>query len=232
MRYRNDPPETPSDDDQVDDAWDDASSADDSYESESATERYARQRDRYREAAADSDYGAGYPLWMKVGIGIGAVFVVASLLISMGAPIFLGGNDDGGAALDDTEYEVADFVSVLDAETIVVDLDGDEEAVRLIGVDSVRDVAGFEEQVVALIAGLLTDRAVSLEAGETDRDQLDNLLRYVHLNDGSILNEALLRSGLATLGDVADGNDRYVARMRGAQELARAQSIGVWSLDR
>ena len=219
MNYRYQPPtpRPPDDDDET--PYDDyEESPDDDY----------RQYQRYIEDAESSDSGSGTPTWLKVIIGIGIFLIVASLVISMAGPVFFG--NAPAPARSEIEYESADFVSVVDSATIIVDLDGTRETVKMIGIDRILEPTWFEQGVVDSMEEIMADSAVTLELAEVDRDGDGNLLRYVILANNNILNGLLVANGLAYVGDVAPGNDRYLSRMRGWEAQARAESLGVWSL--
>ena len=173
-----------------------------------------------------SDSGSGMPTWIKVILTIGAVLITISLVVSMAGPLLF--NRGAQSAQSEIEYEVADYVSAVDVSTIVVDLDGNQETVRLIGIEGIYNDPTIDQQVAAAVDELLDGTAVSLELGEVDRDSEGNLLRYVYTNDGSMLNGLLILNGFAAVGDALAGNDRYLARMRGWQEVARAESRGLW----
>ena len=219
MNYRYQPPtqRPPDDDDET--PYDD-------YE-ESPEDDY-RQYQRYIDDAEPSDSGSSTPTWLKVIIGVGIFLIVASLVISMAGPVFFG--NAPAPAQSEIEYESADFVSVVDSATIIVDLDGTKETVKMIGIERVLEPTWFEQGVVDSMEEIMTDTAVTLELAEVERDEDGNLLRYVILANNNILNGLLVANGLAYVGDVAPGNDRYLARMRGWEAQARAESLGVWSL--
>lgn len=99
-------------------------------------------------------------------------------------------------------YEV---LRVIDGDTFVVDFDGIEEAVRLIGVDTPESVhpdsskntdAGFAASMFT--TAMLTGRQVGLEFDVQQRDQYGRLLAYVYL-DGEMFNKKLLETGYANL---------------------------------
>lgn len=219
MNYRYQPPthQPPDDDDET--PYDD-------YE-ESPAEDYREYRQSFDETESSAS-GSGTPTWMKVVIGIGAFLIVASLVISMAGPVFFG--NAPAPVQSEIEYESADFVSVVDSATIVVDMDGAKETVKLIGIERILEPTWFEQGVVDSMTEVMADTAVTLEVAEVDRDDDGHLLRYVILANNNILNGLLIANGLAYVGDVAPGNDRYLARMRGWEAQARADARGVWSL--
>lgn len=89
------------------------------------------------------------------------------------------------------------LVRVIDGDTIVVSIDGTEERVRLVGIDTPEEgMCGFEEATRGLELLLSSTNVGLVEAGVSDRDQFDRLLRYLEI-DGSDLGLELIRAGLA-----------------------------------
>ncbi len=130
--------------------------------------------------------------------------------------------------------EWADVVRVIDGDTIAVSIDGRQDTVRYIGVDTpelrhpTRGVEPFGPEASAYNEGLLRDGRVCLERDITERDRYDRLLRYVWLEDGTFVNEALLLAGLAQVitypPDVKYVESRYLP----AQQQARDAGLGIW----
>jgi len=107
---------------------------------------------------------------------------------------------DGGSpgAPVDGAWQV---VSVTDGDTLVVQRDGVEERVRLLGIDTPeRGQCGYDEATAAMTA-LVGGADVTLVVGSSDdRDRYDRLLRYVEVEvDGATVDAGLrqLEQGLA-----------------------------------
>ncbi len=116
----------------------------------------------------------------------------------------LGTGPDGA---DATEPSTADgepgwqVTRVVDGDTVEVSRADVVERVRLLGIDTPeRGQCGFAE-ATALVAGLVTDREVTLVVGSSDdRDRYDRLLRFVEVTvDGAVVDVGLrqLEAGLA-----------------------------------
>lgn len=117
-------------------------------------------------------------------------------------------------------------VRVIDGDTIVVELAGEPERVRYIGIDTpemndsraavrilARDARGAN-------ARLVEGRRVRLELDVEKRDRYGRLLAYVWVGD-TLVNEALVRSGHAAPYTVPPNVayvDRFVAAARAARE--------------
>lgn len=95
-------------------------------------------------------------------------------------------------------------VDIIDGDTIVV-INGKEETVRLLGVDTPetkdprKGVQCFGQEAYAFTKSQLTGKAVRLLADplQTDRDDYGRLLRYVYFEDGTTINEKLVYEGYA-----------------------------------
>ncbi len=94
---------------------------------------------------------------------------------------------------------------VIDGDTFVVDFNGIEETIRLIGVDTPESVhpdsskntdAGYAASLFT--TAMLTNKVVGLEFDVQQRDQYGRLLAYVYL-DGQMFNKKLLETGYANL---------------------------------
>lgn len=99
--------------------------------------------------------------------------------------------------------ETATVTRVVDGDTLVVSIAGQEERVRLIGVDTPetvhpqKPVEYFGKEASAFTRQLVEGKTVRLEedADTTDRDRYDRLLRYAYLPDGRLLNAEIIGQG-------------------------------------
>ena len=124
----------------------------------------------------------------------------------------------------------AEVTSVVDGDTIDVLLDGREERVRYIGIDTPEYNNGeaecFAEEATNANEVLVSGALVRLEADQENRDRFGRLLRYVYV-DGLLINEELVRNGYATTLTIPPNTqkkDQLAAREAEAQRLER----GLW----
>lgn len=139
----------------------------------------------------------------------------------------------------DTEEGVEHYyrvVHVVDGDTIDVDIDGQKERVRLLGIDTPetvdprRKVECFGVEASKKMKELVSGRSVKLEADSTqaNRDKYNRLLRYVYLKDGTFINKVLVRDGFA---------DRFYSSPRCKQadvfktalDFAKQNKLGLWA---
>jgi endonuclease YncB( thermonuclease family) len=128
-------------------------------------------------------------------------------------------------------YHVSEFV---DGDTITVDMNGNSEKVRFIGVDTPethdprKAVQCFGSVAAAFTKSLIGTQNVRLEADptNTNRDRYDRLLRYVYLPDNTLVNAEIIKQGygfayVSFPFQKLDDFKRY-------QADAKAQGKGLW----
>ena len=129
--------------------------------------------------------------------------------------------------------QTARVLRVIDGDTIVVEIDGREERVRYIGVDTPETVAPdrppgcFGQEASAANKALVDGRTVRLERDVSERDRFGRLLRYVYV-DGVFVNDELIRQGYATAVTFPP-DVRESERFRAREREARAAGRGLWS---
>ncbi len=137
-------------------------------------------------------------------------------------------------ALGQTEPRSASVTvtRVVDGDTVEVELEGETEDVRYIGVDTPETVKPgepvdcFGPQASAFNHRLVEGRRVRLVFGVERRDQYGRLLAYVHLGN-RFVNEILLRRGLARTLTIPP-NDRYAERFKRLEIAASRTGRGLW----
>lgn len=125
------------------------------------------------------------------------------------------------------------IVSFADGDTIVVDMQGTEEIVRFIGVDTPEThkpnspVECYGPEASTYTKQRIGSDRVKLVADTltTNRDRYNRLLRYVYLQDGTLLNQELVNKGyaFAYAFPFAKSND-FATSMQQAQK----DKSGLW----
>ena len=136
------------------------------------------------------------------------------------------------SARDPAVTETATVVRVIDGDTITVTIDGQEETVRYIGIDTPEpyrdgEPACYSKEATSRNTELVAGTQVQLVPDIEDRDTYDRLLRYVYVND-SFVNEQLVAEGYATTLRIAP-NTSQADTFQQAQDTAQAQQLGLWS---
>jgi micrococcal nuclease len=120
----------------------------------------------------------------------------------------------------------------VDGDTVEVQLEGREEDVRYIGVDTPETVKPdtpvqcFGPQASRFNHALVERRRVRLVFGVERRDVYGRLLAYVYL-DGRLVNAELLRRGLARTLTIPP-NDRFAGRFKRLEVAAARAGRGLW----
>jgi micrococcal nuclease len=125
---------------------------------------------------------------------------------------------------------------VVDGDTVVFDIDGRRETVRLIGIDTPETVKPdspvecFGPEASAATKALLPEGTeVRLERDVEARDDYDRLLAYAYrARDGMFVNLELVRQGYAVLLTFPP-NVAHVDEFVDAAEQARAAGRGLWA---
>lgn len=130
-------------------------------------------------------------------------------------------------------YEV---VRVVDGDTIIVCIDGEDIRVRLIGVNTDESVApeeyGKENTEEGIIASdftkkLLTGKSVYLEYDVEKEDKYGRTLAYVYTEDMQMVNALLVSNGLAELCTIPP-NVAYSDYFFSLLQEARENKVGFW----
>ena len=126
---------------------------------------------------------------------------------------------------------------MVDGDTIVIEVGGATERLRLLGIDTpesvdpTRPVQCFGPEASARLAELLPPGTpIRVERDTEARDRYGRLLGYVHRADDDLfVNEALLRDGYADLL-VMEPNTAYTDALRTALTAARTANAGLWGV--
>ncbi len=125
---------------------------------------------------------------------------------------------------------------VVDGDTISVDINGKQEVLRLIGIDSPetvdprKPVQCFGIEASNKAKELLTNKKVFLEndPSQDERDKYNRLLRYVFLEDGTNFNKLMIGEGYAH-EYTYQLPYKYQAEFKEAEKSARENKIGLWA---
>ncbi|WP_025028034.1 thermonuclease family protein [Caldalkalibacillus mannanilyticus] len=136
------------------------------------------------------------------------------------------------------DIEEGTVLRVVDGDTIKVKLNGVEETVRLLCIDTpeMKDKRfdgpqPFAEEATEFVTDMLSGKKVELELGlGNGRDKYGRLLAYVYV-DGQMINERLLEEGLARVAYVYSPNTKYVDQFREIQRQSQKEGKGIWSLE-
>lgn len=125
---------------------------------------------------------------------------------------------------------------VTDGDTIHIEMDGRDEVVRLIGintpetVDPRRPVQCFGKEASSRMKELAGGKIVRLEYDESQnvRDAYDRILAYVYLEDEQMINRKMIAEGYAYEYTYLKPY-KYHKEFRELQVLARTSERGLWN---
>lgn len=160
------------------------------------------------------------------------VAVVAAALCTLAACSPSAGDAETAPGILHGPYPV---VRTVDGDTIRVDRDGEEIAIRLIGLDTPETVAAdrpvecFGPEASARTAELVDGGEVWLEYDEVSglTDKYDRTLAFVWLDRETMLNEILIAEGYAEEVTYTEGY-AHAEVFRSAESRARDARAGLW----
>ena len=131
----------------------------------------------------------------------------------------------------------ADFVRHVDGDTTVLRIAGKEQKVRFLLVDTPETVnPKTKVQTFGLEASkrtkelLSTASEITFEYDSGDKtDRYGRVLGYIFV-DGTLLQKTLVSEGLARVAYVKEPNTKYLLELEEAQEKAKNESLGIWSI--
>ncbi|MDN3185414.1 thermonuclease family protein [Enterococcus faecalis] len=131
----------------------------------------------------------------------------------------------------------ADFVRHVDGDTTVLKINGKEQKVRFLLIDTPETVKpNTKVQPYGLEASKRTKELLSnaseitFEYDKGDKtDRYGRALGYIFV-DGTLLQKTLVSEGLARVAYVKEPNTKYLSELEQAQEQAKNESLGIWSI--
>jgi micrococcal nuclease len=170
-----------------------------------------------------------------VAVAGAAVVLVVALFVT--TPWSVGrfhppGAGDGDGGLGTGRARV---VRVVDGDTLIAEVAGAEERIRLIGIDTPETVAPnrpvecYGPEASHRLGELLpAGTAIRLERDVEPRDPYDRLLAYVYRSDdGLFVNQAQVSGGFAEAREYPPNTARR-PELDGAEQAARTAGAGLW----
>ena len=170
----------------------------------------------------------------KPSLGAIVVLVIGVVLLFVTDDPGEGGTEPGAGRGGSSGQERGALVTrVVDGDTAEMEIDGSEEDVRFIGVDTPESVAPgepvecFGKKASRFTQRLIAGERVRLEFGAERRDHYGRLLAYVYLGD-RFVNAELIRLGYARTLEIAPNVD-FAERFGELQQSAANAGRGLWS---
>jgi micrococcal nuclease len=166
--------------------------------------------------------------------------MVRGWILVLGAALVACGGDERDPASSSTPASTvveanATIVRVVDGDTVVADIDGHRETIRLIGIDTPETVKPdspiecYGPEASAFTKRLLPEgTSVRLERDVEARDDYGRLLAYVYVAaDGTFVNLELAAQGYAALLTFPP-NIAHVDEFVAAANAAQQADLGLW----
>ena len=127
-------------------------------------------------------------------------------------------------------------LSVIDGDTIMIEMDGVTETVRLLGIDTpevdpqYNPIECYGREATNATKEKLLNQIVTVEtdASQGKRDKFDRILGYVFLPDGTNINLYLIAEGFAK-EYTYNKSYTYQTEFRTAEKNAQINEKGLWS---
>ncbi len=135
------------------------------------------------------------------------------------------------------QQTVFSVIKVVDGDTIVVNIRGKKETVRLLGIDTPesvdprRPVQCFGKEATTKLKSFVTGRSVMLvdDKMQGNRDNYNRLLRYVYLPDSkrTFVNGELVKQGYAF--SYRQYPSKMLEKFNNFESYAREHNLGLWN---
>lgn len=144
---------------------------------------------------------------------------------------------DNSVSYDFPAENSGKLIQVIDGESLLVEISGQETRIRLIGIDVPENVTlpdtsegGSERKNISEIVGKLlrTNETLTLEYDVSPADKYGRILAYVYLPDRTMLQELLLKEGLAKAMPVSP-NTKYQDEFSELEHAAAESKTGLWN---
>jgi len=136
---------------------------------------------------------------------------------------------------------------IVDGDTIKVFYLGNEESIRLIGIDTpesrvnkktkkdakrsgqdIETIIAMGKRATEYVESLVKPGGlITIEFDVQERDRYKRLLGYVYLSNGKMLNEEIVKAGYASVMTIPP-NVKYKDRFLIAYQEARERKVGLW----
>lgn len=133
------------------------------------------------------------------------------------------------------DEKLVKVVNVVDGDTVLINLEGTVELVRLIGVDAPEIKGPYSEEQCygkesyEYLKDILNGEMIVIKSEDdsSDRDKYNRLLRFVYLSDGTLLNSHLIEEGYAFVYSFVDFSEKDNFLL--LERKARDSRVGLWS---
>lgn len=134
------------------------------------------------------------------------------------------------------ELDLGEVVRVVDGDTFILDINGEETKVRLIGVDTPESVSSDESRNTPQgkeISDIVKEKimkgdTLQIEYDVSATDKYGRILAYLYFTDGKMVQEWLLENGYAKCMTIQP-DVKYAEQFAKLQREAAENRIGLWN---
>jgi len=128
------------------------------------------------------------------------------------------------------KQESTELIKIIDGDTVIVKINGEEKSIRLIGIDTPEKNECFEKEATEKLKEIIANKKIKLEAdnSQDDKDKYDRLLRYIYLEDGTLINKKLIEEGVAKEYTYKIAY-KFQTEFKEAEKIAKEKKIGIWA---
>lgn len=175
---------------------------------------------------------------------VGYFIVIAIIVLVTGGIVYFkekkAGAIQGKYAEDIKAGVLYRVISVLDGDTIITNVSGQEVTLRIIGIDTPevvdprKPVQCFGPEASAKAKELLFGKEIYIEkdaikeATTGSYDKYGRVLGYVHLSDGSLYNQYMIENGYAREYTFNTEKYKYQKEFKALQATAKKGKVGLW----
>lgn len=144
-------------------------------------------------------------------------------------------------SIDSSKFEKVQVVRIVDGDTIVVNINGENKKVRFIGINTPENTTKVEElgkEATEFTTNYLEGKFIFLEKDVSNTDKYDRLLRYIWLDIPEVLskeeistkmfNAILLKEGYAQVATYPP-DIKYTNNFLELEKEAKTNNVGLWA---
>ncbi len=123
------------------------------------------------------------------------------------------------------QKETAFVTRIVDGDTIHVDINGTDETIRLLGINTPEKNKPYYQEAKGFLEKKIENRSIELLRDIEDKDRYDRKLRYVFY-ENKLINVEIVQEGFATTFMLDEL--KYKEKLRSAEKYAKNNWVGLW----
>ncbi|MEK6859397.1 MAG: thermonuclease family protein [Nanoarchaeota archaeon] len=151
------------------------------------------------------------------------LIILVLALLSIFWPQFTGKAIDNNS--NNYQKESAFVIRVVDGDTIHVNINGEDETIRLLGVNTPEKKKPYYQEAKDFLINEIENKSIELLRDKENIDKYERKLRYVFYNE-RLIDVEILEKGLATSFMLLDL--KYKDKLINAEKFAQQNEIGLW----